>query len=52
VVNNLFNRRDATYGAYFETDATASLLTPALSDPRTVTLEQPLSVQLGFKYAF
>ena len=51
VANNVFNRHDATYGAYFEPDDTKGLLTPALSDPRTMTLEQPVSVQIGIRLA-
>jgi iron complex outermembrane receptor protein len=49
VVNNVFNRHDATYGTYYEPDDTAGLLTPALTDPRTVTLEQPVSAQIGIR---
>lgn len=49
LVNNLFNSHDATYGAYFEPDDTTGLVTPALTDPRTVTLMQPISFQAGLK---
>jgi iron complex outermembrane receptor protein len=48
-VNNLFDNRDALYGAYFDPSGTASLVTPALTDPRTLTLRQPVSFQLGIK---
>jgi iron complex outermembrane receptor protein len=51
-VNNLFDRHDAAYGAYFQPDDTAGLLIPPLTDPRTITLGQPTSFQLGFRYAF
>jgi iron complex outermembrane receptor protein len=52
VVNNVFDRHDATYATYFQPDDTAGLLTPALKDPRSVTLEQPISVQFGLKLKF
>lgn len=52
VVNNLFDSHAASYGAYFDPGDTASLFSPALTDPRTVTLMQPLSVQLGGKARF
>ena len=44
-----FNNHSATYGTYFETDDTAGLLNPALTDPRTLTLQQPITFQLGLK---
>jgi iron complex outermembrane receptor protein len=49
VVNNLFDSHAASYGTYFDPDDAAGLFTPAVTDPRTVTLQQPLSVQLGVK---
>ena len=52
VVNNLLNRHDAIYGTYFEPDDTTGLVAPALSDARTVTLEQPVSFQIGVKTSF
>jgi iron complex outermembrane receptor protein len=51
VANNVFDRHDAAYGAYFQPDDTAGLLKPSLTDPRTITLEQPVNFQLGFRYA-
>ena len=42
VVNNLFNRHDATYGTYLSPN-------PPLTDPRTLTLQQPITFQLGLK---
>ena len=51
VVNNLFDRHDAGYGTYFQPDDTAGLFAKALSDPRSITLEQPISFQLGFRLA-
>jgi iron complex outermembrane receptor protein len=49
LVNNLFNRRFATYGTFFEADGAPASLNVALNDPRTVTLAQPLSVYAGMK---
>jgi iron complex outermembrane receptor protein len=43
LVNNLFDRHDATYGAYYDAD-------PG-DDPRTITLRQPISAQLGIRVA-
>jgi iron complex outermembrane receptor protein len=51
VVNNLFDRHDAAYGTYFQPDDTAALFATPLSDPRSVTLTQPISFQLGFSFA-
>jgi iron complex outermembrane receptor protein len=48
-IDNLFDNRDALYGAYFDPSDTAGLLSPALSDPRTSTLRQPVFFQLGLK---
>ena len=52
VIRNLFDRHDPTYGTYFSTADTEGLLAPGLSDPRSLTLEQPLSVQLGVSVSF
>jgi iron complex outermembrane receptor protein len=51
-VDNLFDNRDALYGTYFGPDGTAGLITRALTDPRTVTLRQPVAFQLGLKLHF
>jgi hypothetical protein len=51
-VDNLFDNRDALYGAYFDPSDTAGLISPALSDPRTLTSRQPVSFQLGLKLRF
>jgi iron complex outermembrane receptor protein len=48
-VDNLFDNRDALYGGYFDPSDVAGLITPALTDPRTLTLRQPVSFQLGVK---
>jgi iron complex outermembrane recepter protein len=49
LVNNVFDDRHALYGAYFEPSSTAGLVTPTLTDPRTLTLRQPVSFQLGIR---
>ena len=46
-LDNLFDNRDALYGGYFDPSDTAGLITPALTDPRTLTLRQPVSFQLA-----
>jgi iron complex outermembrane recepter protein len=51
-VDNLLDNRDALYGTYFGSDGTAGLITPALTDPRTVTLRQRVTFQLGLKLRF
>ncbi len=52
LVNNVFDNRDALYGAYFEPSSSAGLVTPTLTDPRTLTLRQPVTFQLGLKLRF
>jgi iron complex outermembrane recepter protein len=49
LVDNVLDNHSASYGTYFETDDTAGLLNPALTDPRTLTLNQPITFQLGLK---
>ena len=51
-VDNLFDNRDALYGSYFDPSDSTGLVTPALTDPRTLTLRQPVSFQLGLKLRF
>ncbi|MBA2590005.1 MAG: TonB-dependent receptor [Alphaproteobacteria bacterium] len=48
-VDNLFDNRDALYGAYFDPSSSIGLVTPVLTDPRTLTLRQPVTFQLGLK---
>ncbi len=43
------HRHAASYGTYFSPDDTEGLFTPDLSDPRSITLMQPISFQLGVK---
>ena len=49
MVDNLFDNRDPLYGSYFDPSGSAGLVTPALTDPSTLTLRQPVSFQLGIK---
>ena len=51
-VDNLFDNRDALYGAYFDPSSSTGLVTPVLTDPRTLTLRQPVTFQLGLKLKF
>jgi iron complex outermembrane receptor protein len=48
-VKNLFNRRYATYGAFYEVAGTKDAIGVPLTDPRMVTLAQPLSLYGGVK---
>ncbi|MCX7281782.1 MAG: TonB-dependent receptor [Alphaproteobacteria bacterium] len=53
LVNNVFDDRHALYGAYFDpSGGAAGLVTPPLTDPRTLTLRQPVSFQAGIKLKF
>jgi iron complex outermembrane receptor protein len=50
VINNLFNRKFATFGTFFDPQSTvANALPGVLNDPRTVTPAQPLSVYVGMR---
>ena len=42
LVDNVLNNHSATYGTYFSPN-------PPLTDPRTLTLQQPITFQLGLK---
>jgi hypothetical protein len=52
LVSNLFDNREALYGTYFDPDGTSALVTPALTDARTLTRRPPMSFQLGVKLKF
>ncbi|MFO1249426.1 MAG: TonB-dependent receptor [Alphaproteobacteria bacterium] len=52
LVNNVFDDRHALYGTYFDPSSTAGLVTPTLTDPRTLTLRQPVSFQAGIRLKF
>jgi iron complex outermembrane receptor protein len=47
LINNVFDRHDATYATFFDPSGTSNLLNPPLTDPRTLTLERPISFQIG-----
>jgi iron complex outermembrane receptor protein len=49
VIDNLFDNGDALYGTYFDPSDAAGLVSPALTDPRTLTLRQPITYELGLK---
>ena len=49
LATNLFNKRFATYGTYFDRDGLDRALGFPLTDPRTVTLAPPLAVYGGIK---
>jgi iron complex outermembrane receptor protein len=49
LINNLFDNSDATYGTYFDPSDSVGLVTPALTDPRTLTLRQPITFEAGLK---
>jgi iron complex outermembrane receptor protein len=51
-VDNLFDNHNALYGAYFDPSDTQGLVSPGLTDPRTLTLRQPVSFQLGLRLTF
>ncbi|MCJ2121965.1 TonB-dependent receptor [Methylobacterium sp. J-077] len=50
LITNLTNNRYATFGTFAETGAVTNSL--SISDPRTTTLAQPLSVYAGLTYRF
>ena len=47
LVNNVFDRHAASYGTYFDPSNTAPLFVSRPTDVRSVTLIQPISLQLG-----
>ena len=51
LVTNLTNNRYASFGTFIQPNA-AFANVANLSDPRTTTLAQPLSVYGGIKYVF
>lgn len=54
LVNNLFNKRYALYGTYFDTGDVANIagLPVALTDNRTEVLGAPLSIYAGMRVTF
>src|ERR1700751_1125363 len=50
VINNLFNRKFATVGTFFDKQSTVAVAIPnVLTDPRMVTPAQPLSIYVGMR---
>jgi iron complex outermembrane receptor protein len=49
VVNNLFNRKFATFGTYFDPQSVVNAIPNAPTDHRTITPAQPLSVYVGMR---
>jgi iron complex outermembrane receptor protein len=54
LINNLFNNRNASYGAFFSTgtDAQLAVATPFTGDARTITPAQPISFYGGVRVTF
>lgn len=50
LVYNLLDNKDALYGTYFDPSGTAGLTAQPLTDPRTLTLRQPVSFQAGIRF--
>jgi iron complex outermembrane receptor protein len=50
LVNNLFNRKYAVYGTYFEPASIQFAIPNPPTDPRTQTPAQPFSVYAGLRY--
>ena len=50
--NNLFDRRYASYGTYFDTNGVGQPITDNLTDARTLTLGQPISLAGGVRVTF
>ncbi len=51
-INNLFDRRYASFGTYFETDGVGQPITDNLVDPRSITIGEPISFFGGVKVTF
>jgi len=51
-INNLFDRRYASYGAYFDAAGVAKACACIPADPRTLSLAQPLSAYAAVKLNF
>jgi iron complex outermembrane receptor protein len=48
-INNLFDRRYASFGSYFDTGGVGQPITDHLTDPRSITIGQPISFFGGIK---
>jgi iron complex outermembrane receptor protein len=49
VIKNLFNRKFATFGTYFDPGSIVNVLANPPTDPRTITPAQPLSIYAGMR---
>jgi iron complex outermembrane receptor protein len=49
VVNNLFNRKFATFGTYFDPQSVVNAIPNPPTDHRTITPAQPLSIYVGMR---
>jgi iron complex outermembrane receptor protein len=49
VINNLFNRKFATFGTYFDPQSVINAVSNPPTDHRTITPAQPLSVYVGIR---
>ena len=49
VIKNLFNRKFATFGTYFDPGSIVNVLANPPTDPRTVTPAQPLAIYVGLR---
>ena len=49
LVNNLFNQTYYPYGTYFDPQSVQNAIPTALTDQRTLTPGQPLSVYVGLR---
>lgn len=48
-VENIFDRHDAAYGTYFDPGDAAGLTPVTLTNPRSITLERPVSLRAGLR---
>lgn len=48
-IRNLFDQRYAAYGTFFQPSAVANAIPVRFTDPRTITLAQPLSIYAGIR---
>jgi iron complex outermembrane receptor protein len=49
VINNLFNRKFATFGTYFDPQSVINAVSNPPTDHRTITPAQPLSIYVGLR---
>jgi iron complex outermembrane recepter protein len=49
VINNLFNRKFATFGTYFDPQSVINAVANPPTDHRTITPAQPLSIYVGLR---